>query len=156
MPLVTMIRSDPVQRCRLHRDIQVGIVEHDERVLAAQLELHLGHGGCGHLHDAAAGGGGAGKGHRIRPVDQRLAERATVAHHQVEAARRQPRFLEQLAQHHRAAGRELGRLQHHRVAVGECAGALPGRNGDREVPRRDRRDDAHRLVADKDIVPVAH
>ena len=44
------------------------------------------------------------------------------------------------------AGHQIGRLEHDRIAVAERRRDLPGRNGDREIPRRDDADDADRLA----------
>ena len=55
-----------------------------------------------------------------------------------------------------AARHEVGRLEHDRVAVGERRRDLPGRDGDREVPRRDHADDADRLAGDLDVDARAH
>ncbi|MNQ05451.1 hypothetical protein D3C85_181890 [compost metagenome] len=43
-------------------------------------------------------------------------------------------------------GRRPGGLEHHRVAEGDGRGDLPGRNGDRKVPRRDQTEHADRLA----------
>ena len=53
MPSVTISRDDAVQRwpvekkapltAQFDRDIEIGVVEHDQRVLAAHLELELAH-----------------------------------------------------------------------------------------------------------------
>src|SRR5580704_11781845 len=53
MPLVTISREDAVQRCpveknaplgcALDRDLDLGVIEHHKRVLAAHLDLHLFH-----------------------------------------------------------------------------------------------------------------
>ena len=51
---------------------------------------------------------------------------------------------------HERARHEVGRLEHHRVAVAERRRDLPGRDGDREIPRRDDADDADRLARDLD------
>ena len=55
-----------------------------------------------------------------------------------------------------AAGHQVGRLEHHRVAVAERRRDLPGRDGDREIPRRDDADDADRLAGDLDADARAH
>ena len=47
---------------------------------------------------------------------------------------------------HRGERRELGRLQHDRVAGRQRRGHLPGGDRQREVPRRDQPDDAERLA----------
>ena len=64
-----------------------------------------------------------------------------------ERGRRHPGAVQRLDQRQRAAGRLLGRLQHHRVARRQRGGGHPGRDREREVPRRDHRRDAERLVA---------
>ena len=46
----------------------------------------------------------------------------------------------------RGQWRQLGRLEHHRVAGGERRRELPRRDREREVPRHDQRDDAERLA----------
>ena len=48
----------------------------------------------------------------------------------------------------RAARDEIGRLQHHAIAVSERRRDLPGGNRDREIPRRDHPDDAERFARD--------
>ena len=63
---MTIRREDAVQRwpvekkapltAGLDRDLEVGVVEHDHRVLAAHLELELAHRADAGLGDAAAGG----------------------------------------------------------------------------------------------------
>src|SRR5204863_6371047 len=78
------------------------------------------------------------------------------AHYQVEDARRQARAAENLGERPGAARHELGGLEYHGVAVAERRGDLPGGNGDREIPRRDDRDDAERLARDFDADARAH
>ncbi len=57
-----------------------------------------------------------------------------------------PARTEDVDQRPGAARHQVGRLDHHRVAVAERRRDLPGGNGDREVPRRDDADDADRLA----------
>ena len=62
---VTIRREDAVQRCpvwkkapliaQLDRDVEIGVVEHHERVLAAHLELEPGEARGAFLRDVAAG-----------------------------------------------------------------------------------------------------
>ena len=63
------------------------------------------------------------------------------------------RLAQRRRQHQRRARRLLGRLQDDRIARGQAGGGHPGRDGEREVPRRDHRDNAARLVAH--LVPLA-
>ena len=83
-------------------------------------------------------------------VDQRVTDDAAAAHDQVEHARRHAAAADDLGQRPGAAGHQVGRLEHHAVAVGQRRGDLPGRNGDGEVPGRDQADHAHRFAGDFD------
>ena len=91
----------------------------------------------------------------VRMLDEALADRLAAAVHDVEDARRQPGLLEDLdealAQHRRVARG----LEDDRVAADERGRDLPARDGDREVPGRDRADDADRL-ADAHLELVRH
>ena len=62
-----------------------------------------------------------------------------------------PARLEDLRERPGAARHEVGGLEHHAVAVGERRRDLPGRDRDREVPRRDHADHAERLARDLDV-----
>ena len=89
MPSVTIRREEAVQRWpvekkpllhrRVHRDVEVGVVEHHHRVLAAHLQLELGHARDAGLRDALAGGHRAGEADRVDAfvVQQRLADFAS-------------------------------------------------------------------------------
>ncbi len=64
--------------------------------------------------------------------------------------------MKRLNQHQGAGGGLLGRLEHHRVACGERGRGHPGRDREREVPRRDHRRDparhaAHRVALARDL-----
>src|SRR6202022_5004159 len=50
-------------RQSVHPVVQVGVGEHDHRVVAAQFEMGAGEVACGELADGAAGLGGTGGGH---------------------------------------------------------------------------------------------
>ena len=86
MPSVTISREEAVQRwpvekkapltAGLDRDLEVGVVEHDHRVLAAHLELELAHHLDRGLGDAPAGADRAGEADRVDvgAVEHRLAD----------------------------------------------------------------------------------
>ena len=78
--------------------------------------------------------------------DDRLADDRAAPHHQVEDPARQPGVLEDPDQLPGAARHELRRLDHHRVTERQRRRHLPGRDGDREVPRGDEADHADRLA----------
>ena len=103
MPSVTISREEAVQRWPVEKNApltahstafaQVGIVQHDERVLAAHLELHL-------LHRVGRNAAAATRrpvatepvnddGAHARMPEHRLADHGAAAHDQVEHARRQ-------------------------------------------------------------------
>ena len=98
------------------------------------------------LHDLPAGRGLAGEGDLgdARAGGERRADLRAVAVHHVQHARRQD-VADQVHQHREAQRRVGGRLDHHAVAAGQRRRHLPRRHQQREVPRDDLADDAHRL-----------
>jgi hypothetical protein len=98
--------------------------------------------------DLAPGLDRAGEADRVDVgmIEQRLADHRAAAHDEVEHALRQAGARQDLGQRPGAAGHEVGRLEHDAVAVGQRRRDLPGRDGDREVPRRDDADHADRLA----------
>ena len=132
----------------VHRELHIGVVEHHDGVLAAELERAL-------LEHPAAGLGHDPPGvDASREVDrsdvgmrdERRSRLLAEAEHDVDHADREPRVLERFDEPQRAQRRVLGRLDHHRIAGHDRREDLPGRDGDREVPRRDAADDAERLA----------
>ena len=109
----------------LDQRVDVGVVEHDHRRLAAQLEVHplerVGRGPGDHL----AGGDVAGERHHgdARVRDQRRAGGLALAGDDVEHAGRQD-VGGDLGEPQRGERGELGRLEHHGVA-GRERGARP-------------------------------
>ena len=102
--------------------------------------------------DDLAGAGLAGEGDQrhVRVLDQRVAGEAflAVAVDEVEDALGQAGLLEDARPQGRGQRGELGRLQHHGVAGGQCRAELPGLEHERGVPRRDEPGDADRLAVD--------
>ena len=72
--------------------VEIGVVEHDERVLAAHLELEPGEARGAFLRDVPAGVDAAGEADRsdVRRVEDRLADHRAAPHHQIEHALGQP------------------------------------------------------------------
>ena len=134
--------------------VEVGVGVDDHAVLAAHLGDHalqvalagrrLGGGADDLLPDRR----GAGEGDRVhaRVGDEPRADLA-LAGQQRERVGGDARVAQRLDEHVGAARRLLGRLEHDGVAGGERGGGHPARDRDREVPRRDHRDDAARPVA---------
>jgi len=79
-------------------------------------------------------------------MDDRLADHRAAPHDEVEHAGRQARAAEDVRQRPAAARHQIGRLEHHAVAVGERGRDLPGGNRDREIPGGDQADHADRLA----------
>ena len=75
---------------QVHRQLEVGVVEHHQRVLAAHLELHLGD-ARGAVRRPGADADRAGEADRVDSgaFDEALADDRAAAHHQVEHAGRQ-------------------------------------------------------------------
>ena len=66
-----------------------------------------------------------------------------------------PRLAQRAEEHQRAARRLLGGLEHDGVARRQAGGDHPERDRDREVPRRDDRDDPARRVAERVLLARA-
>ena len=129
--------------------IHIGVVEDDDRGLAAEFEMRaldrLGRG----LQHLLAGGDVAGDRDHVDlgVVDQRVADAVAAAEHDVDDAFGQD-VGHDFRELQRRQRRLLGRLEHHRVAAADRRRQLPGHHHQRIVPRRDRGDDADRVAAD--------
>ena len=131
---------------RLGGRLDVGVVEDDDRRLAAELEvgaLEVLGGRRGDLH---AGAYGAGDRHQLRDrvLDQRTAGVA-VAGDDVHHAGREDLVADLAEQDGRGRG-GVGRLDDEGVAGGERGRDLPDGHHQRVVPRRHLGDDADRLA----------
>ena len=132
----------------LDRGVEIGVVEDDERRVAAQLQPDLLHRAGGLAHQELADFGRAGEAdeaHR-RMLAHRLADRRRAAGEQVEDAGGHPGALRQFAEGERGERRGVGGLDHRRAADRDRRRHLAGDHRGGEVPRRDRRDDADRLL----------
>ncbi|MGY3104025.1 hypothetical protein ACVWW7_000652 [Bradyrhizobium sp. LM6.9] len=140
--------------------LEIGVVEHDQRVLAAHLELELLHRVREHagLRDLAPRLHRAGEGDRrdIRVLKQGLPDHRAGADHEVEHAGRNAGTGDDLGQRMRRARHQLGRLEHDGVAVAERRRDLPGGDRDREIPGRDHADDSDRLTGELDVDAGTH
>ena len=113
----------------------------DARRLRADQAADLGRAGEGDLVDAGM-------------LDEQRAGVA-VAGHDVEHARRQPGLRRSSANSSAVSERELGRLQHHRVAERQRRRDLPGQHQQRKVPGDDLPDDADRHAGRRIRAPAA-
>ena len=127
---------------------EIGVAEHDERVLPAHLALHSDLVCRGRCDDGSSDGDGSGEGHGVdlRRGGQCVPDHGTRPHNEVEDPIGQSRLGEDVGECIGAGGDEFGRFEHDRIAEGQGRGDLPGRDGDGEVPRSDDADDADGLV----------
>ena len=118
---------------------------HDERVLAAELEVHARHAAGGALGDPRAGADAAGERDAVDPlvVDDPLADVAAAGQQRDEAGRK---VVHARRERQRRERRELGRLAERGVAGGEHRRELPGEQQQRVVPRHDAGDEPERLL----------
>ena len=132
LPLIEPDRIDYA----LHHAIEVGVLEHDERTLAAQFERQaLARPRGGHANRAANFGAASERDLvDIRVPDDRGA-RASIAGDEIEHARWQADLLHQLGEAQRREWRELGGLEHDRVSGGEGRCDFPRQHEQREIPR---------------------
>ena len=120
------------------RRVEVGVLEHDERRLPAELERHRGQVRGGVAVDGVRGGGRAGE---RDPIDvlvsgERRARAGARAVDDVEDAGREAGLIGEIAEHRARERRPLGGLQHDGVAGGERRPDAPGREHERRVPGR--------------------
>ena len=144
--------QEGAERRRIHRVLKVRVGQHDQRVLAAELE-----------HDTLEV---ASRSFRKTPARRRRTREVEAAHPRVfdelvadrrgvtgcvrddvEHAGGEPRIGEDLAPDQPAAERRLlRRLEHHGVAEHKWRGNRARREDQRGVPRRDGADDTHRAA----------
>ncbi|MNF77113.1 hypothetical protein D3C84_592510 [compost metagenome] len=138
--------------------VEVGVLEDDQRRLAAQLHGHFLEGGTGGAgHDLLAGAGAAGEGNLLDPrvFGQPLADFAAAAGEHVEHAVRQAGLAVDLGQFEDGERGDFAGLEDHRVAGGQGRGGLPQGDLDRVVPGADAGNHAQRLAAGVDEAGVA-
>ena len=126
------------------RRVDVGVVEHDQRRLAAELEQRGLEVAAGDLGDDPADAGRAGEVDAAdgRLGDQRLDDRGRViggVGDGVEHARGQPGLVQRVDDQPVGARADLGGLHHHGVAAGERRRQRADAEDDRGVPGRHRR-----------------
>ncbi len=142
-----VVEAGPRDRLGDGADV-LDVVEHDDRRLAAELQVDplevLGRG----LRDLHARAHRAGdRDHRRGRVADDPGAGLAVADDDVEHARRED-LTHDLGQLDRGDRGGVRRLEHDRVARGQRRGDLPDGHHHRVVPRRDLAHDADRLVAD--------
>jgi hypothetical protein len=134
----------PAHRCEVGR-----VLKHDPAGLAAEFEEQALEARAAFFHDVPADGRGAGEADQIdsRVGDQHLTCGCRIAGgNHVEHAGRKARFLGDLAEDEVHARGVRRTLQYDRAAGEEGRTQLAQIDVERDVPRRDRRHDARRLV----------
>ncbi|MDT4843186.1 hypothetical protein FQZ97_771090 [compost metagenome] len=124
---------------QFHGQLQVSVLQHQQRRLAAQLQAHALHGfrrALHHLHAHRVAAGEGDLGH-LRVGRQRRAHRQAGAAHQVEHAGRQAAVVDDARQLQLRQRRHLGGLEHHGATGGQGRGEFPGGSHHGEVPRHD-------------------
>ncbi len=145
--------------------IEIGIVENNQRRLPAQLHGDLFQGrSCCVGHHFFTAGDAAGKRDFIDAgvPGQQLAGDRAAARQYVENAVRHASFAVDLRQFQSGKRRHFARLKDHRVARCQRRRGFPQRNLNRVVPRADARDHTERLaarinergVAQRDLLPL--
>ena len=142
-------RAVAAEQRALDREVDVGVVHHDHRVLAAELQARRLQVAAAQLADLGADRARAGE---ADLVDEPLLQRALEARErlgafgldEVEHAGGHAAGEEQLGQRVAERRRVLGRLPDDGVAAQDRRHEVPGGHGDREVAGRDDRGDADR------------
>ena len=134
-----------------HGAVDVGIVKHDERGVATQLQSQLFDAGRRLRHQDAAHFGRAGEAdvaHDVAAAKHFADGNAVVAvrAEDVQHARRNARTNGQLGSRQGGEGGELGGFDHHRAASGQSRCHFAGDHGERKIPRRDGRAHADGLL----------
>src|SRR5690606_18763500 len=142
--------ADRAEHDRRDRQLQVGGLVHDQRVVAAQLEQRLAHAAGDALADLAADLGGAGEADQgdALVVDELLGQLGAGVVDQEEDVREAALLQRLVADAHGGDGRQRGlarRLPDADVAAGGRDEGIPGPDRDREVERRDDPDQAQRV-----------
>ena len=130
-----------------HRHLQIGILEDDARIDAAELEVDArescgGFGRDARAHRRRSGERNAG---HVGVLDERIADVGAGAGHDVGDAGRQVRHRA-LRHSQRGQRRQLRRLHDHGVAGGDRRRHLPRHQQERIVERGDAGHDAQRLL----------
>jgi hypothetical protein len=135
------------------RALEIGVGEDDHRVLAAELERHLGQRPRRPLHDLAPGGGRAGEVDEVDLIDERRAGVAAPGGDR-EDAHRHATLAQPVGQQKAGQRRDLAGLEDHRVARRQRRDAVAERVGQRVVPGPDDADEAERAIAQDELLAL--
>ena len=150
----------PGRRCRTAprpgwRPVEVGVVQHDQRRLAAQLERDRGDVGRRGGADRPRGAHRPGEADPAHPgVGASGAPASAQPLHDVQHPGGQPSVGRDVGQQRRGQRGPLRRLQHDRVAGRQRRGDPPGGQHERRVPRGDHRGHPGRIPGHLVAVPA--
>ncbi len=149
-----------VGEARAHRPlrgaVEVGVAEHQDRVLPAELERAADQPVGALLRDRLAGGGRAGEADVVGAADDLRAELASGTGHHLPQVPGEAGLLEQLHAHQRGEHRLRVGLVHHGVAGEQRGQTVAQRQRERVVPRRDDPDDTLGDAVDLDPGETGH
>ena len=133
---------------RIQRPVQVSIIEHDDRVLAAEFEVHPFEGRSALSHDVPPGFGTANKSYRVDTGMFCQGASSDFAHtvDQIQYACRQTGLIRDLGEQHRRQRTPLRGLVHNRTARREGGSDLPCRKHERGIPGCDHPDRTQRFT----------
>ena len=140
-----------------HSQIEIRVVHHHHRILAAHLEGHLHASRRDALVEAQPDFVRAREAHGLDPgiVGERIADGPAGSGDDVQHARRKPRLHQRLREQVRADRGQRRRLEDRGAACDQRRRRLPDGNGEGEVPRRDQRHGSDGL-AQREAERAAH
>ena len=144
---LAVVEEDRVRRAG-DGDVEIGIRQNDRRRLAAEFQRHFLQIAGRRLDDQLADFGRAGESDLVdvRMRGERRAGGFAEPGQDVDHARREAGFLDQLSQAQRGHRRLFGGFQHDGATRSQRRRDLPARHQQREIPGDDLADDAHRLA----------
>jgi hypothetical protein len=140
----------------LDRLVEIGIVEHDERRVAAQFHRHFLNSISALPDQLLAHLGGAGEGHLAhhRALHHRARDLAGRAGDDVDDALGEAHLFGQRRPGQARIGRRRRRFGHHRAAHGQRRADLARQHRGREIPRRDHAHHTNRMMGHEDAAAV--
>ncbi len=141
----------------LHRQVQVGIAQHDCRRLAAEFEVQLGdvRRRCG--HDPRTGGDAAGEAHEVHPgmAGKAMANTGALAADHIEDPRRQIGLGHQTGEFIAVDRCFFAGFDHNGITGDQRRCHLARNQEKREIPRQDARHHAQRLAHEENVLAGA-
>ena len=127
-------------------------------IFAAHFQLEFLQAGGALQGNAVAHGLRAGEADRVNAGVgyQRVANNAATTHHQVEDTGGNAAAADDFGQRPGATRHQIGRFEHHAIAIGQGRCNFPSRNGDGEIPGCDDANHAERLACDFHAYAGAH